>query len=191
MSNALENMFSGGAYQGYTNANNTLEGVAGNFGNIINPYIQAGTNAIPAYQNMISQMSNPSQYITQLMQGYQLTPQAQYAEQQGIRGANAAAAAGGMAGSGAEQKELERLTQGITQQDQQQYLMNRLGISNEALSGLNNLIGTGEKGAKQYGSVMSKLADAASQAQVGQAEAGEQGKTGAIGGGLSLLGNLL
>lgn len=184
--NSLENMFSGGAYQGYTNAGDTIANTGANYSNLINPYIQAGTSSLPQYQNLINQMSNPGQYISKLMQGYTMTPQAQYALQQGERGANAAAAAGGMAGSGAEQKELQRMGQQITEQDQQQYLNNRLGVMQQAMGGLNNLIGSGEKGANKYGSIMSKLADAGAQSQIGQSEAGEQGKMGAIGNGLGL-----
>lgn len=185
--NSIENMFSGGALQGYRDASNTMQNAMGNYSNMISPYIQAGTNSLNPYQAAVGYMGNPSQYIQQLMQGYQMTPQAQYALQQGERAANAGDAATGMAGSGAEQKELQRLGQGITEQDQQQYLQNRLGVANENVSNLANLAGMGEKGADKYGSMAAKMADAAAQDQVGQSEAQQQGKNSATGLGLDTL----
>jgi hypothetical protein len=183
-------MFSGGAYQGYGNAGNTMQNASNSYQNMISPYISAGSNALGPYQSIINQMSNPGQYISQLMQGYTMTPQAQYALQQGERAANAGGAATGMAGSGAEQRELQRLGQNITQQDQQQYLQNRLGVLQQSLGGMNNLIGMGEKGANKFGSTEAKMADAMAQNQIGESEAQQGGKNNAIDTGFNAIGNM-
>ena len=97
------------------------------------PFYNTGQQGLSDYASALGQMSDPTAYMNQLMSGYSMSPQAQMEQQQAIKAANAAAAATGMLGGGAEQKELASTAEQITSRDMQQYLNNLLGINQRYL----------------------------------------------------------
>lgn len=186
MSGGIANMFSGGAA-------NALPQEASGFGNIIqnlmkvgqqgqslfNPWINQATGpngSMNAYNQALNPMSNPQQFIQKMMQGYQQSPAAQYAQQQGIKGANAAGAASGMLGSGAEQTELQRQGQQITQQDQQNYLNNMMDTYGQYLGGLSNENQQGLGASTNLASILSSLGMKAADIGMGQDQIAAQGQ---------------
>lgn len=152
-----------------------------------NPYMQAGQGAIGNYQNMLGNMSNPSQFINNLMQNYQQSPNATYQMAQGQRANNNAASASGLLGSTPFQQQSQQTAQGISSQDMNQWLQNALGVNSQALGGYGNLMNMGENATNslmnqygQYGQDMGQLS-------FGQQYAQNQGLGQEIQGGLNFL----
>ena len=137
------------------------------------------------YESTLGAMANPQAYINKLMQGYSESPQAKQAQQQGIQTANAATAATGMQGSGAEQTALQKQGQQISQADQQNYLNNMLGVAHDYLNGLGGLeqqgMTAGLNATENYGDISAQLAKAYADAQAKQAQSQQQGKNTGIG----------
>ena len=95
------------------------------------------------FQNMGAQQwqasqQSPQQYYQNIMRGYQMSPQAQYAQQVATRSGNAAAAASGMMGSGAFVNGMQRNANQISQGDQQQYFNNVMGSNQAQMQSLQN-----------------------------------------------------
>ncbi len=117
----------------------------------LQPWQQAGTQALSQYQQALSGMSDPTAYINQIMGSYQESPQAHQQMQSAVEAANAAASASGMLGSGAEQQALAQKAQQLTSADQQQYLQNIMGTQQQYLGGLGGLAGGGQQAATTMG----------------------------------------
>lgn len=130
-----------------------------------NPFMQAGQGAIGNYQGMLGNMSNPSQFLNNLMGQYQQSPYAAYETQQAQRAGNNAASASGLLGSTPFLQQSQQNAGNIASQDQQQWLQNALGINNQALQGYGNLINVGQNATNNlmnqygmYGQDMGQLA---------------------------------
>lgn len=146
----VDNFFNGGANdavnQGYSNAQAALS-----------PWQQGGQQAFNQWQNnttnegnYLNQFQNmgqgqwnstqmsPQQYYQNIMQGYQISPQAQYNMQMAQRAGNSAAAASGMMGSGAFVNAQQRNANQISQGDQQQYFDNTMGANQAQMQALQN-----------------------------------------------------
>ena len=85
------------------------------------PFLDAGTNALGAYQYELGLGDRPQEY-----QGISMSPAARFALEQGRDTVEAGAAARGGLQSGATLAGLERLRQGMAAQDREQQL-NRIG----------------------------------------------------------------
>lgn len=109
----------------------------------LQPYNQAGQDALGKYQDFNKQFSDPSQAYNKIMGQYQMTPTAQFQMQQMQNQMNNSAANSGTMGSPEQQKQMMQFAQGLTSQDQQQYLNNIMGMGNQYESNLGNLMGVG------------------------------------------------
>lgn len=69
---------------------------------------------------------SPVDLYSQFMNSYTESPEAKYAQDQALRASNAGASANGLAGSGAQLKELQENANRISQGDRQQYFNNVL-----------------------------------------------------------------
>lgn len=150
------------------------------------PYQQAGQNALGPYQGMLSQMSNPSDFINHLMGQYQESPWAKYSQQQGTRAAQNLGSAGGLTGSSPLTQFAQQQAQGISSQDMQNWLGRALGVNTEALGGYNNLIGGGQNAANSVSNLYGNAAGDYSQLAYNK-RAGEQQDQSNIFGGLGHL----
>lgn len=163
-----------------------LPGVQQNF----KPYQDAGEQALPNWQNALSKMVNPQEFINTILNGYQESPWASFQRKYGQEGINNAASASGMLGSGALMKESSKFNQGLTSQDMQTYLGNVLGVNRDYLSGNQNIAGMGMDANKSFSDFMSRIIPGYAEAMGGSAynqKAGEQMDMGSlINGGLSL-----
>lgn len=106
----------------------------------LQPYQQGGADSFnnwrsrtDAYGNMLDSYGNPADYswrqinqspmsyYNNIMNSYQESPEAKYAQEQALRSGNAAAAASGMMGSGAYASGIQRNANDISQQDRGNY----------------------------------------------------------------------
>lgn len=138
--------------QGYLNQ------IPGEMGQYLNPYINNGNDAygylkpymqrgdsasnmlMGAYGGMIS---NPGQFMNQMGQGFQQSPGYGFQTSQALGQANRAAAAGGMAGSPAEQQQIAGVTNQLANQDYYNYLNHTMDMFGQGLNGLQNMSGQG------------------------------------------------
>lgn len=118
----------------------------GGAGGGLSPYTGAGSQAIQQYLQSIMGMKDPAAWMKNIMGGYSQSPSAQLQQEAAIRSANQAGAASGMLGSGAEQSQIARQAQGISQEDQQRYLQNIMGVQGQFLGGLGGISQMGEQG---------------------------------------------
>lgn len=130
-----------------------------------NPFLQAGQGAIGNFQNWLSGMQDPSQFINKLMGQYQESPWAKYQQQQSVRSGQNAASASGLLGSTPFAQQLQQNASNISSQDMNQWLQNVLGINTQYGAGNQSLINTGAGSANaltglynQMGQDMSGLA---------------------------------
>lgn len=139
------------ASQGYQQGANAVNNSYNNAVGFMSPYNQMGMNEMGQYQGGVNAMQDPNAFINNIMQGYSMSPQAQFQQQEGSKGINAAAAAGGTAGSGPEMKQMGQFNQQLTNNDQSNYLNQRMGVYNNFLQGAGNMVGMGQNAAGQMG----------------------------------------
>jgi hypothetical protein len=151
------------------------------------PYTQAGQNAIGPYQNMLGQMSHPSDFINQLMGQYQESPWAKFQQQQGTRALQNQGSASGLTGSTPMAQFAQQQGQNISSQDMQKWLERVLGVNTEALGGYNNLIGHGAGAANSLTSLYGQGAQDMGAMAFGQ-RAGKQQDQSNMWGGLANMG---
>lgn len=153
-----------------------------------NPFMQMGTSAIGPYNAWLKSMSNPSGFINNLMNQYQQSPWARYAQQQNINAANNLGSATGLTGSTPLQLQAQQNAQNLSSQDMTNWLSNVLGINTEYGQGYGNLISGGQNAANALTNLFSMLGQGQAGLAYGQ-EAGENQDFGnMIGGALNLFG---
>ncbi len=184
MSGELANLFSGGESKGAQKAGRTLAGEGSQIGSQYSPWITAGRNALGKYQSALGGMSDPQDFYRRMMAGYHESGAAKEAIKQGIHAADAAGAASGMLGSGAEKTALQRQGQRITDEDQQNWLNNMRDIYGQYVSGEGSLQGEGFGGVESQAGLQAKLAEGEAKYQERGEEGRQRGKGGAIGTGL-------
>ena len=109
------------------------------------PYMQAGQQAVGEYLPAIEEMRDPQAFYEQMMTGYETSPEAQMAIEEGTRAATQGAAAAGGLGGGQLLKDLQKYGQKLSAADQQQWLQNMMGIRSGYTGGLETLMGGGQQ----------------------------------------------
>lgn len=133
---------------------NQVPGVAQSY---YDPYINAGKNALPTLQQQLqSLISNPTALMKMIGSQYQQSPGYQFEVDQATKAANQAAAAGGMAGSPAEQQALAEVIQGISSRDYNNFLNQGIGLYNQGLAGEE---GINEMGYKATNNLVQQIID--------------------------------
>lgn len=97
----------------------------------MNPYAEAGKQAMGNYQNFYDQMSDPGAYYKKVMSEWEMSPAAQMNMKYGNKAMNQAAAAGGTVGTPGQQMQIGRFMNELVNTDQQNYLQNQLGIGDK------------------------------------------------------------
>ncbi len=152
-----------------------------------NPFFQAGTGALPDYQDWLSKMKDPSQFINNMMGQYQESPFAKFQQQQGIRAAQNLGSASGLTGSTPLSMQTQQNAQNISSQDQNQWLQNALGINKEYGSGMEGLVGRGQNSANMISQLLSHLGEKMGEGKFGQKFGEQQDRNNIFGGLLKLL----
>lgn len=117
--------------------------------NTQNPFYQAGTRAIPNYENALAKYQHPDEFINKLMNNYQMSPFAKFLQQQADRYNTNKASAEGTIGSTPYQQAGEQYAHDISSEDMNNWLSQVLGVNNQYLQGQQNLIGSGQNSANQ------------------------------------------
>jgi len=155
------------------------------------PFFNAGTQAIPAFQNWLQSQSNPSQFINNLMGQYQQSPWAQYMQQQSMRAGQNYGSANGLSGSTPLMMQLQQNAGNISSEDMGKWLKNVLGINTQYGQGQQSLIQGGQSSANALTNMYGQMGENMANAEYGR-EAGREQDKGDIFGGLgSLLGFFL
>lgn len=154
--NGLENMF---GYQDPSDAaSGYLNKLPGMYNSIFNPYMQAGQNALAGmsqYENrgnaagnalmgQYNQMTNdPGGLINKMGSSFHQSPGYAFQTSQALGAANRAAAAGGMAGSPAEQQNIAGVTNQLANQDYYNYLNHAQNVYGMGIQGMQHTEGLG------------------------------------------------
>lgn len=148
----------------------------------LNPYNQAGQNALGKYQDWLGDMQDPSGFINNLMGKYQESPYAQYSKRQAMRGGINAASAGGLIGSTPFQQGMAEQYNGIGSKDMQDWLSRVLGVNNEYGHGEADIFHTGANSANALANMYGRAASDQGDLAWAKANAGQQRSGGIIGG---------
>lgn len=101
------------------------------------PYIQAGQSAMPQLQQQYHQLlSDPNSMYSMLGQGFQKSPGYDFNMREAMNASNNAAAAGGIAGSPAHQRQAMGLAEQLSNQEFQNYLGHMFDLYGKGLSGI-------------------------------------------------------
>lgn len=147
-----------------------------------NPFYNAGTQAIPQYQNWVNSMSHPTDFINGMMNQYQESPWAKFQQQQGIRSAQNIGSANGLANSTPMTQFAQQNAQNISSQDMNQWLQNVLGVNTQYGSGLNNQMNMGQNAANSMTNMLSQMGNSMAQGAYGQSAGQQQDHNNIIGG---------
>jgi|ERR1700684_4082007 len=147
------------------------------------PFFDAGKGAIPDFQEWLKGMSDPSEFINNLMGNYKESDYSKYLQDQSMKAGNNAASANGLAGSTPFLQQIQENSGNIASKDMNQWLQNVLGINSEYGGGLNNLMGMGQNSANQLTELFKQLGQLMGGGAFGK-EQMEQKKQGDIFGGL-------
>lgn len=154
------------AAQGYYNK------IPGVLNSTYQPWINQGLNATQPYlnngnaagQNLQGQLSNltnnPTAMMNQWGSTYQSSPGYAWKTGQALQSANQAAAAGGMAGSQAEQQNIAGTVNQLANQDYWQYLGNAQNLYSQGLQGEQQMYGIGAQTANNMYDVGGQMANA-------------------------------
>lgn len=158
----------------------------------MNPYINPGLQINQLLGSQYGSLtSDPTAMLAKLGAGYTQSPGYQYNVNEATRAANAAAAAGGMLGSPAEQAGLAKTVTGLASQDYQDYLRNAMGLYQTGLSGQQFLSGQGyDASMNAMNSILAQLLSQANLAYAGQGYQ-NRNQSGGISDILSMIGSFL
>lgn len=152
--------------------------------NTQNPFYNAGTGAIPNYQNWSQSMQDPSSFINNLMGQYQESPHSRYLQQESMRAGQNAASAGGLMGSTPLMNQLQQNSANISSQDMNNWLQTVLGINNQYGQTQQNLMAMGANSANALTNLFGDMGKQMGEGAYGS-EAGNQQDRWNFGGGLS------
>lgn len=121
-----------------------LDQIKGMIEKYMNPYVNAGQQAIPTLQGQYGQLINdPGSVMNRIGAGFQQSPGYQFQVDQATGAANRAAAAGGMAGSPMEQQNLAGTVNQLANQDYGNYMNRGMNMYSQGLGGLSHMFDTG------------------------------------------------
>lgn len=133
------------------------------------PYINAGTSAIPGYQDMMKQlMQNPNDFLAKMGQSYQASPGYEWNKSQAEKGISNANAAGGLAGSPQHERMNAEMVSGLASKDYNDYMNRIMQAFGFGAAGTEGLI-------KQGGAMSSDLATNLAQSLMNQANLAYKG----------------
>ncbi len=205
----------------YTNpgdqASKDLSQIPSQAGQYYQPYINAGSQSMSALGNQIasllgggsqlqgaygSMISNPGGYLNTIGAGYQESPGYQYELQQGQDAVSNAAASGGYVGTPQEQDYMASTTEGLANQDYNDWLNHTMDILKMGLGGAQGMYNTGFSGAEDINHMgydaSSNMAETIAQSLMQQANLDyasqvnqNQHNMGMLGGAIGLTSSLL
>lgn len=174
-SNLLYGMF-GDAGAPYRKAEGTLDQYAPEAKGYEQPFYNAGTQAIPQYQDWLKTQQDPSGFINHLMGQYQQSPYMQFMQQQSQRAGTNAASANGLTGSTPFALQMQQNAGNIAQGGMNDWLQHVLGINTQYGAGTGNLMNSGRESANSLADLTSGFASSKAGLDFGNEYAKEQQK---------------
>ena len=139
-------------------AGKSLDQIPGTIKPYYDPYVNAGKNALPGFQEMMKQlMTNPNEFLSKMGATYHESPGYQWNKKEAEGAISNAAAAGGMAGSPQHEQQNAEMVSGLASKDYNDYMqriMQSLGLGEGGTEGLINT------GSKMSGDLATNLAQA-------------------------------
>lgn len=130
------------------------------------PYINAGTSAIPGLQEQYGNLINdPGGQFNKMGESFQQSPGFDWQMQQALQGSNHAAAAGGMAGSPEHEQQNQQMANDMANQDYYNYMNHVTGLYNTGLSGEQDIMHQGFGATKSLTDQIAQTLAAESQLQ--------------------------
>lgn len=168
-----------------------LNDISGTMRPMYEPYMQAGQHALGPLESSYGQMlSDPGALMSRLGQGYQKSPGYDFQMQQGLGGAQNAAAAGGMLGSPQHQQQASQFASQFANQDYNKYLEHAMGMYGQGQQGMMGLATMGQGASSDLAqSLAQALMSQGSLAYAGQANQNQQ-KGGLLGNLAGLFGGM-
>lgn len=176
----------GNAGQPYQDAMNQYSQYANQAIGAQQPFYNAGTSAIPQYQNWLNSQKDAPGYVNSLMGQYKESPYAQYLQQQAMRAGTNAASASGLTGSTPFAQQMAQTSEGISSGDLNNWLSQVLGINKQYGQGLGQQVGWGQGAANQISGTYNQLGQDMAQAQADKDKAQQNQQSGFWGGLLGL-----
>jgi hypothetical protein len=171
MASLTDYLFGSGSSGGYTNPATAAMPYLNQIPQYFNSYFNAGQKALPQLLGTYSSMATPggaTNNYNQLASSFTASPGYQYNVDQATQGANAAAAAGGQAGSPAEQQALAGQISGISAQDFNNYMAQVMGLQSQGLQGLSGINQMGYEAGSDLSRNLQSQAMLAYKGQAGQ-----------------------
>lgn len=155
-----------------------------------NPFYNAGTAAIPKYQDWLLKMQDPTKFVNDISSQYSESPFARTLQDSSIRANTNAASMGGlsngMGGAGIGSTPMTQFAQqnahDISSQDQNQWLQNILGVNTQYGAGQKGMIDTGQHSADMISQLMAQLGMGMAQGAYGKRAGQETDKMNIING---------
>ncbi len=167
---AAGGMFGGQGKNPADVANGYISQIPGQTKPYLSPYMEAGKGAMGNLQNQYADLLSGG-VQNKLGESYKQSPGYQFKLQEALRGGNAAAAAGGRAGTPMAQQQQMGIANGLASQDYGDYIKNQMSLYGQGLSGNEGLNQQGFEANKDYANT---LANTLAQ----QGEYGYQGQKG-------------
>lgn len=177
---AAGGMFGGQGKNPADVANGYINQIPGQTKPYYSPYMDAGKGAMGNLQNQYADLLSGN-VQNKLGENYKESPGYQFKLQEALRGGNAAAAAGGRAGTPMAQQQQMGIANGLASQDYGDYIKNQIGLYGQGLSGnegLNQMGFDANKGyADMLGQNLSQQGAYGFMGQQGQNQANQQNKS--------------
>ncbi len=153
---------------------------------LMNPFYQAGTGAIPQYQEWLQGMKDPSAFINKIMGQYQESPFAKYQQQQSMRAGQNAGSASGLTGSTPMMQQMQQNASNISGQDMNTWLQNVLGVNTQYGAGQGNLMSGGQNAMNTFMQMLSEYGSLMGGGAFGKEQGRQQDRQNMIGGFLNM-----
>lgn len=139
----ITNFFSGGSQNGYNDAMKYENQIPGLW-NQMNPWMNAGKNAMPGYMNTLGSLTNdPSGYMNNIMKNYYQSPMYNAQMSAATNAADQAGAASGNLGTVSQMQAAEQAAGNVASQNQNNYMNQVMGGLGMGLNGTQSMIGMG------------------------------------------------
>lgn len=173
--------------------NQGLQSMSGLFNRgvgFLNPFMSREQGLYGDLMSRLNEEQDPVAFYNKIASQYKMTPEAQAQIKVGQAGANNAATAAGMLGSGAAQTAAANLAQSVRSQDFDKYMANALGINSQYLSGIGSLQNQGFQAATHGADLMAQEAQDQEKYYEGIAGANAAGQEAQAGGLDKMIGDI-
>lgn len=154
------------------------------------PYQNAGIGGINNFQEWLASQKNPTEFINNLIGGYQESPYNQFLKNQSMLASQNAGSAEGTLGSTPMMQQMQQNAANISQGGLNDWLKNVLGINQQYGAGQQSLINTGQNSANALSNLFSEMGGRMGEAAYGKQAGKNQDFWNTLGGVGNMFGSL-